>query len=53
MADEPKHQVKVEVESSSWPWVIGWLALVALCWGDPDLLDVLARWCRIWMEQHP
>lgn len=34
-----------------WLWFL--LVVAILCWGEPDLLDVLARWCKTWMAAHP
>lgn len=48
MADNDK--VTVRVSSDDIGAAILILGLLVLCWGDPDLLDVLARWCANYME---
>lgn len=49
-ANPEKTDIRVEVEASDAWWVFGLLALILLCHGDPDLLDVLQEWCRRYME---
>lgn len=46
-------QVSVKVSSDDIGFAILVLGLLILCWGKPDLLDVLAEWCRRYMEAKP
>jgi hypothetical protein len=46
-------RVNVRVSSDDIGMSILVLGLLVLCWGDPDLLDVLAKWCSNYMERNP
>jgi len=51
MSNDDRPPVNVTVESSTvWPSLFCFLLGFVMCYGDPDLLDVLEEWCRRYME---
>lgn len=47
MADQPAVRVDADNDLG---FAVLLLGLLILCWGDPDLLDVLAEFCKRYME---
>lgn len=45
-------QVKVDADNGM-GWALIFVALFVLTWGEPDLLDVIERYCANYMEANP
>jgi hypothetical protein len=49
MGDDKNVTVKVDADNGL-GWAVLVLGMIVLFHGDPDLLDVLAKWCQLWMK---
>lgn len=48
MAEEKNVTVKVDADNGL-GWAVLVLGMIVLFHGDPDLLDVLAKWCKAYI----